>query len=54
MAGSKAQEKHGSLENEQLDTGAFEKSELLSSSVEGDNEELPLFLQAKEQVASVS
>ena len=43
MAGSKAQEKHGSLENEQLDTGAFEKSELLSSSVEGDNEELPLF-----------
>ena len=44
MAESKAQEEHGSLENEQLDTGEFEKSELLSSSVEGDDEELPLFL----------
>ena len=44
MAESKAQEEHGSLENEQLDTGEFEKSELLSSSVEGDDEDLPLFL----------
>ena len=41
MAESKAQEEHGSLENEQLDTGEFEKSELLSSSEEGDDEELP-------------
>ena len=44
MAESKVQEEDGSLENEQLDTGEFEKSELLSSSVEGDDEELPLFL----------
>ena len=44
MAKSKAQEEDGSAENEQLDTGEFEKSKLLSSSVEGDDEELPLFL----------
>jgi RNA polymerase-binding transcription factor DksA len=44
MAESKVQEEDGSLENEQLDTGEFEKSELLSSSVEGDDEEFPLFL----------
>ena len=44
MAEPKAQEEDGSLENEQLDTGEFEKSELLSSSVEGDDEEPPLFL----------
>jgi DnaK suppressor protein len=45
MAESKAQEEDGSLEDdEQLDTGEFEKSELLSSSVEGDDEELSLFL----------
>jgi DnaK suppressor protein len=44
MAESKVQEEDGSLENEQLDTGEFEKSELLSSSVEGDDGELPLFL----------
>jgi DnaK suppressor protein len=44
IAESKAQEEDGSLENEQLGTGEFEKSELLSSGVEGDDEELPLFL----------
>jgi DnaK suppressor protein len=44
MAESKAQEEDGSLENEQLGTGEFEKSELLPSGVEGDDEELPLFL----------
>src|SRR5271170_6317963 len=44
MAKSKAQEEDGSSENEQLDTGGFEKPELLSSSVEGDDEKLPLFL----------
>jgi DnaK suppressor protein len=44
MAESKAQEEDGSSENEQLDTGEFEKPELLYSSVEGDDEKLPLFL----------
>ena len=44
MAESKAQEEDGSLENDQLDADAFEKSELRSSSVEGDDEDLPLFL----------
>jgi DnaK suppressor protein len=44
MAESKAQEEDGSSETEQLDTGEFEKPELLYSSVEGDDEKLPLFL----------
>jgi DnaK suppressor protein len=44
MAESKAQEEDGSLESEQLGTREFGKSELLSSSVEGNDEELSLFL----------
>jgi DnaK suppressor protein len=42
MAKSQAQEEDGSSENEPLDTGEFEKPELLSSSVEGDD--VPPFL----------
>jgi hypothetical protein len=38
MAQSQAQEEDGSSENEPLNTGEFEKPELLSSSVEGDDE----------------
>src|SRR5580700_9095400 len=44
MAKSKAQEEDGSSENGQLDTGEFEKPELLSSSVEDGDEKLPPFL----------
>jgi hypothetical protein len=44
MAKSKEQEEDGSSENEQLDTGEFEKPELLSSSVECGDEKLPRFL----------
>jgi DnaK suppressor protein len=44
MTESKAQEEDGSLESEQLGTREFGKSELLSSSVEGNDEELSLFL----------
>jgi hypothetical protein len=44
MAKSKAQEEDGSSENGQLDTGDFEKPELLSSSIEDGDEKLPPFL----------
>ena len=44
MAKSKAQEEDGSWENEQLDTGEFEKPELTSSTIEDDDEKLPPFL----------
>src|SRR6516162_6252810 len=44
MAKSKAQEEDGSSENGQLDTGEFEKPELLSSSIEDGDEKLPPFL----------
>jgi hypothetical protein len=44
MAKSKAQEEDGSSENGQLDTGEFEKPEMLSSSVEDGDEKLPPFL----------
>ena len=44
MATSKAQEEDGSSENEQLDTDEFGKPKLLFSSVEGDDEKLPTFL----------
>jgi len=44
MAKSKAQEEDGSWENEQLDTGEFEKPELTSSTIEDNDEKLPPFL----------
>jgi DnaK suppressor protein len=44
METSKAQEEDGSSENEQLDTDQFGKPKLLFSSVEGDDEKLPPFL----------
>ena len=44
MAKSKAQEEDGSSENGQLDTGEFEKPEMLSSSIEDGDEKLPPFL----------
>ena len=44
MATSKAQEEDGSSENEQLDTDESGKPKLLFSSVEGDDEKLPTFL----------
>src|SRR5260370_17947373 len=44
MAKSKAQEEDGSSENGQLDTGEFEKPELLSSSLEDGDEKLSPFL----------
>src|SRR5271166_3866636 len=44
MAKSKAQEEDGSSENGQLDTGEFEKPELLSSRIEDGDEKLPPFL----------
>src|SRR5277367_5773631 len=44
MAKSKAQEEDGSSENGPLDTGEFEKPEMLSSSVEDGDEKLPPFV----------
>jgi DnaK suppressor protein len=44
MAKSKAQAEDGSSENGQLDTGEFEKPELLSSSIEDGDKKLPPFL----------
>src|SRR5580704_8139187 len=48
MAKSKAQEEDGSSENGQLDTGEFEKPEMLSSSIEDGDEKLPPFLGKQE------
>jgi hypothetical protein len=53
-AKSKAQEKDGSSENGQLDTGECEKPEMLSSSIQDGDEKFPRFGQTKEQVASAS
>jgi hypothetical protein len=41
MAKSKAQEEDGSSENGQLDTGEFDKPEMLLSSIEDGDEKLP-------------
>ena len=55
MAKSKAQEEDKASENGQLDTGEFEKPELLSSSIEDGDEKAPsVFGQTKEQIASAS
>ena len=43
MAKSKAQEEDGSSENGPLDTGEFEKPELLSSRIQDGDEEIPPF-----------
>ena len=44
MAKSKAQEEDGSSENGPLDTGEFEKPELLSSRIQDGDEKIPPFL----------
>ena len=44
MAKSKAQEEDGSSENGKLDTGEFEKPELLSSRIQDGDEKIPPFL----------